>query len=101
MLILEDLGISFLNCEAHNIFKHAECKIERNVDNIYWDCIVERIKSQCLGCILTTCKPKRQIIGGRQHISFGNVASPPNYLDYVTQKKFSGTRNMCRKLLKL
>ena len=88
MRILEDKGNSLLNDEAHDILKHAGCKIEGNVDRTCRGFMIRRLKNPLLGCILTPCKPKRQIMGGSQHISFGNVASTPNCLDYVTQKSF-------------
>ena len=101
MRILEEIGVAFLNDEARAILKLAGCTIDDDVVRMDRDFVMEMVSRAPSRWTITPRNPGRQIIVGGNHILFGNVSSPPSYWDYATKKKVSGTRQMCKNLLKL
>ncbi|MFD3189406.1 trimethylamine methyltransferase family protein [Sedimentitalea sp. HM32M-2] len=101
MRILEDIGIAILNPEALALFRQAGCIIDGEVVRCDRDFIIEMVAKAPAQFTLTPRNPDRQITVGGDTLLFGNVSSPPNYWDMQIGKKVSGTREMCRNLLKL
>ncbi|MAI59312.1 MAG: methyltransferase [Rhodobacteraceae bacterium] len=101
MRILEEIGIAFLNDEARAILKVAGCDIDGDIVRMGRDFVMEMVSKAPSEWTLTPRNPDRQLTVGGNHILFGNVSSPPSYWDYSTKKKVSGTREMCKNLLKL
>lgn len=101
MRILEEIGISFLNDEALEIFKEAGCKVEGDVVFLDREFVMEMVGKAPSTFTLTPRNLDRQITIGGSHINFGNVSSPPNYWDMEIGKKVPGTREQCANLLKL
>ncbi|OZB13141.1 MAG: methyltransferase, partial [Rhodobacterales bacterium 34-62-10] len=101
MYILEEIGIEFLNHEALEILREAGCTIQGENVRMGRDFVMEMLARAPRQWTITPRNPARQITIGGDHILFGNVSSPPNYWDMATGRKLSGTREMCRDLLKL
>ena len=101
MRILEEIGIEFLNQEALEILKKAECTVQGQNVRMGREFVMEMIAKAPEQWTLTPRNPDRQLIVGGKYLLFGNVSSPPSYWDYSTRKKVSGTRRMCQDLLKL
>ena len=101
MFILEDIGIEFLNHEALSILREAGCTVQGENVRMGRDFVMDMIARAPRQWTITPRNPARQITIGGDHILFGNVSSPPNYWDMATGRKLSGTREMCRDLLKL
>ncbi len=101
MYILEDIGIEFLNLEALEILREAGCTIQGENVRMGREFVMEMLARAPRQWTITPRNPARQITIGGDHILFGNVSSPPNYWDMATGRKLSGTREMCRDLLKL
>ncbi|MEM7753260.1 MAG: trimethylamine methyltransferase family protein [Pseudomonadota bacterium] len=101
MRVLEEIGIEFLNAEACDLFRDAGCKVEGTNVKMGRDWVMEMVRQAPSSFTLTPRNPARQITIGDGHIVFGNVSSPPNYMDLEIGKKVPGTREMNRNLLKL
>ena len=101
MRILEEIGISFLNPEAVNLFREAGCIVEGDVVRMGRDFVMEMIGHAPASFTLTPRNLAREITVGGKHLLFGNVSSPPNYWDMEIGKKVPGNREMCANLLKL
>ena len=101
MYILEEIGIEFLNLEALEILREAGCTVQGENVRMGRDFVMEMIGRAPRQWTITPRNPARQLTIGGDHILFGNVSSPPNYWDMATGRKLSGTREMCRDLLKL
>ena len=101
MRILEEIGIEFLNDEGLEILRQAGCKIDgANVKmDRHW--VMEMIAKAPSEFTITPRNPDRALPIGGKHILFGNVSSPPNYMDLEIGTKVSGSREQCANLLKL
>ncbi len=102
MRILEEIGIEFLNPEAIEYLR-ASGGCEINGENVRMgrDFVMEMIAKAPEQWTITPRNPDRQLTIGGNHLNFGNVSSPPSYWDMRIGKKVTGTREMCRDLLKL
>ncbi|WP_299282923.1 trimethylamine methyltransferase family protein [uncultured Tateyamaria sp.] len=101
MRILEEIGVQFLNEEALGILKEAGCKIDGDIVRMDRDFVMEMIGKAPSEFTLTPRNEARKITIGGNHLTFGNVSSPPNYWDMEIGTKVAGTREMCANLLKL
>ncbi|MEO0916404.1 MAG: trimethylamine methyltransferase family protein [Pseudomonadota bacterium] len=101
MRVLEDVGIEFLNEEACDLFREAGCKVDGTNVKMGRDWVMEMIGRAPSSFTLTPRNPARRLTIGDGHIVFGNVSSPPNYMDLEIGKKVPGTRRQCQDLLKL
>ena len=101
MRILEEIGVQFLNEEALGILKEAVCKIDGDIVRMDRDFVMEMIGKAPSEFTLTPRNEARKITIGGNHLTFGNVSSPPNYWDMEIGTKVAGTREMCANLLKL
>ena len=101
MQILEDIGIAILNDEARGFYKSAGCIVNGDIVRIGRDFVMEMLSKAPDTWTLTPRNREHQITVGGEYILFGNVSSPPSYWDYATQRKMSGTREMCQNFLKL
>ena len=101
MRILEEIGIEFLNDEGLEILRQAGCKIDgANVKmDRHW--VMEMVAKAPSEFTITPRNPDRALPIGGKHILFGNVSSPPNYMDLEIGTKVSGSRAQCANLLKL
>lgn len=101
MTILEEIGIDFYHPKAREILQKAGCSVKGDLVRMDRDFVMEMVGKAPASFTITPRNPERQIeIGGRS-ILFGNVSSPPNYWDFKTQQKVSGTMEQCRDLIKL
>ena len=101
MRILEEIGIQFLNEEALGILREAGCSIDGDTVRMGRDFVMEMVGKAPSSFTITPRNPARTITIGGDHITFGNVSSPPNYWDMEIGTKVPGTRQMCANLLKL
>ncbi|MGR3514942.1 MAG: trimethylamine methyltransferase family protein [Paracoccaceae bacterium] len=101
MRVLEEVGIEFLNEEACTLFREAGCTVDGTNVKMGRDWVMEMVGQAPSSFTLTPRNPARQITIGDGHIVFGNVSSPPNYMDLEIGKKVSGTRAQNQNLLKL
>ena len=102
MRILEEIGIEFLNEEAVEILRSSGgCTINGENVRMGRDFVMEMIAKAPRQWQITPRNPDRRITMGGRHLNFGNVSSPPSYWDMEIGKKVTGTREMCRNLLKL
>ncbi|QMU57131.1 MAG: methyltransferase [Boseongicola sp.] len=100
MRILEEIGIEFLNEEALDLFRQIGAKIDGTNVRLDREFVTEMVAQAPSEFTLTPRNLDKQITVGGKHILFGNVSSPPNYMD-ITTGKLSGTREQSRNLLKL
>ncbi|MEM7632039.1 MAG: trimethylamine methyltransferase family protein [Pseudomonadota bacterium] len=101
MRVLEEVGIEFLNEEACGLFAEAGCKVDGTNVKMGRDWVMEMIGRAPSSFTLTPRNAARRLTIGDGHIVFGNVSSPPNYMDLEIGKKVPGTRRQCQDLLKL
>lgn len=101
MRVLEEVGIEFLHEEACDLFRAAGCKVDGA--NVMMDrgWVMEMVGQAPSSFTLTPRNEARRITIGDGHIVFGNVSSPPNYMDLELGRKVTGTRAMNQNLLKL
>jgi trimethylamine---corrinoid protein Co-methyltransferase len=101
MRVLEEIGIEFLNDESLVLFREAGCTVNGTNVRMGRDWVMEMVRRAPPDFTMTPRNPDRQLTIGKNHILFGNVASPPNYYDLEINKKMPGTREQNRTLLKL
>ena len=101
MRILEEIGITFLNEEALELFRQAGVDVSGETVRMDRDFVMEMVAKAPSEFTITPRNPDRVLPIGGKHILFGNVSSPPNYFDLAIGKKVPGTREQCRDLLKL
>ncbi|MGR3485531.1 MAG: trimethylamine methyltransferase family protein [Paracoccaceae bacterium] len=101
MRILEEIGIEFLNEEAVQLFKQAGCKVDGQNVRMGRDWVMEMLSHAPSSFTITPRNEARKITVGDGHMVFGNVSSPPNYMDLKIGTKVSGNREQCRNLIKL
>ena len=101
MVILEEIGIEFLNDEARTLLKQAGCKIDGENVRMGRDFIMEMLAKAPSEFTLTPRNPAKVLTIGGTNIVFGNVSSPPNYYDLEIGRKVPGTHEQCRNLIKL
>ena len=101
MRILEEIGIEFLNHEALEILRAEGCTINGENVRMGREFVMEMIAKAPSTWTLTPRNLDRTLPIGGNHILFGNVSSPPNYLDMDCGSKKPGTREDCANLLKL
>ncbi len=101
MRVLEEVGIEFLNDEACGLFREAGCKVDGTNVKMGRDWVMEMVGKAPGAFTLTPWNEARKITIGDGHIVFGNVSSPPNYMDLEIGRKVPGTREQNAKLLKL
>ena len=101
MRILEEIGIEFLNPEACEILAKAGATVDGENVRMGRDFVMEWIGKAPSTFTLTPRNKERSIEIGGKNLVFGNVSSPPNYFDMAIGKKFPGTREMCKDLLRL
>ncbi len=105
MRILEEIGIEFLNMEAVNILRDAGCNISNETSEsalikMDRDLVMEKIALAPSEFTLTPRNPDRQIRVGGNHMTFGNVSSPPNYSNLDEGRKV-GNRKAYQDFIKL
>ena len=101
MRILEEIGIEFLNEEAQELFREAGCTVDGTNVRMDRDWVMEMVGRAPSSFTITPRNLDRTVTVGGRHMLFGNVSSPPNYFDLEIGKKVSGSREQCRRLLKL
>lgn len=101
MRILEEIGIEFLNPEALEILRTAGCTIDGENVRMGRDMVMHYLALAPDTFTLTPRNPAHAITMGGNHMTIGNVSSPPNDWDMGLGRKVPGTREMCRILLKL
>lgn len=101
MRVLEEIGIEFLHPDAVTLLRKAGCTVRDENVRMGRDMVMEMVAQAPSSFTLTPRNPERQITIGGKHIVFGNVASPPNYMDLEIGRKVPGTRRHCRNLIKL
>ena len=100
MRILEEIGIEFLNEEAIALFKEIGARVDGTNVRMDREFVMEMVDKAPASFTLTPRNPERVLTIGDRYMTFGNVSSPPNYMD-LTTGKVPGTREQCRDLLKL
>ena len=101
MQVLEEAGIEFLNEEACDLFREAGCTVDGTNVKMGRDWVMEMVAKAPSSFTLTPRNEARKLTIGDGHIVFGNVSSPPNYMDLELGKKVPGTRAQNQNLLKL
>lgn len=101
MRILEEIGITFLNPEALELFRAAGAKVEGENVRMGRDWVMEMVARAPASFTLTPRNPARELVIGENYLLFGNVSSPPNYFDLEIGHKVPGTREHCANLLRL
>ena len=101
MRVLEEIGVAFLNKKARDILKKSGCIVDGDIVRMDREFVLEMVSKSPSEWSITPRNFDRRITVGGNHIVFGNVSSPPSYWDYSNQKKVSGSREMCKNLLKL
>ena len=102
MRILEEIGVTFLNTEAVDVLRRSGgCTITGANVRMGRDFVMEMVGRAPAQWSITPRNPGRALTVGAGRINFGNVSSPPNYWDMTLGRKVTGTRAMCRDLLKL
>ena len=91
MVILEEIGIEFLNPKAVQILKNAGCTVVGENVRMDRDFVMEWVRKAPRSFTITPRNPERKIVVGEGHILFGNVSSPPNYWDMEVGRKAQST----------
>ena len=100
MRILEEIGIEFLNPEAVDILRKADCIVAGQNVRMGRDLVMAQLKGVPPSFTLTPRNPDRRIVIGGHHMVFGNVSSPPNCSD-LDRGRRTGTRESYRDFIKL
>ncbi len=95
MHILEEIGIEFLNPEAVEVLKKAGCEVSGENVRMGRDFVMEMLGHSPREFTLTPRNPERALPVGGKHILFGNVSSPPNYMDLTTGKIAGNWQGFC------
>ncbi len=101
MRILEEIGIEILNAEALEVFREMGATIDGDNVRMGREMVMELIGKAPSEWTLTPRNPARQLPVGGNNLLFGNVSSPPSYWTMETGRKMTGTREMCKDLIKL
>ena len=101
MRILEEIGIEFLNAEARALFRTAGATVDGTNVRMGRDWVTEMVARAPAAFDVTPRNAGRRITVGGGHLLFGNVSSPPSYMDLTTGGKVTGTRARCADLLRL
>ncbi len=101
MRIREEIGIEFLNPEALAILRTAGCTIDGENVRMGREMVMHYLALAPDTFTLTPRNPAHAVTMGGNHMTFGNVSSPPNDWDMDLGRKVPGTREMCRNLLNL
>ncbi len=98
--ILAEIGMNFLDDESRSMLAAAGATVEGERVRFDPEMVVERIRTCPSSFRLHSRNPKRTLTIGGNHLAFGSVGSPPNFvgLDGVRRP---GTRDAYRDLLKL
>ncbi|MEM9332647.1 MAG: trimethylamine methyltransferase family protein [Pseudomonadota bacterium] len=105
MRILEEIGIEFLNLEAVEILRQAGCDISNQTSEsalVKMDraLVLEKVALAPSKFTLTPRNPEKQITIGGNHITFGNISSPPNYSS-LDEGRVIGNRKAYQDFIKL
>ncbi|MFK5977901.1 MAG: trimethylamine methyltransferase family protein [Rhizobiaceae bacterium] len=100
MRILEEIGIEFLNPEAVEILRAADCIIDGTNVRMGRELVMEQLKTAPSSFTITPRNPDREITIGGKNLVFGNVSSPPNCSDLDRGRRV-GDRESFRDLMKL
>lgn len=105
MRVLEEIGVEFLNLEAVEIFRKEGCTIENESKSgalikMDRELVMEKVALAPAHFSITPRNPKREILIGGNHITFGNVSSPPNCSDLDRGRRI-GDRESYRDFIKL
>jgi hypothetical protein len=85
MRILSEIGIEFLNDEAVGHLKEAGCSVEGQTVRFDPAFVEEMVARAPAEFTLVPRNPERALPVGGRHMLFGNVSSPPNAWDKLTQ----------------
>jgi trimethylamine--corrinoid protein Co-methyltransferase len=100
--ILSEIGMNFLDPESRGLLADAGADVEPNGERVRFDpdLVTERITTCPSEFRLHSWNPDHTITIGGDHMAFGSVGSPPNFvgLDGVRRP---GDRESFRQLLKL
>jgi len=100
MRILEEIGIEFLHPEAIKILAGAGCIVSGQNVRIGREFVMEMLAQAPSEFTITPRNPRHALPVGGKHVLFGNVSSPPNYMDLATGK-ITGNMQGFRNLMKL
>ena len=100
MVVLEEIGIEFLNSESTAILEKSGCSVSDMNVRMDREFVLEMIQKCPLEFTMTPRNPERRVTIGGPHMIFGNVSSPPNTFDIHNGKQV-GTRKYFRDLMKL
>jgi trimethylamine---corrinoid protein Co-methyltransferase len=100
--ILRDTGIDFLDPESRDLLKAAGADVDPDGARVRFDpeLVVERIATAPETFQLHSWNPVRTLTIGADHLAFGSVGSPPNYVDLEGNRR-PGDRAAFQDLLKL
>ena len=81
--ILRDIGIDFLDAESRAVAGAAGADVEADGARVRFDpdLVTERIATAPASFRLHSWNPDRTLTIGGDHLAFGSVGSPPNYVD--------------------
>ena len=100
--ILAEIGMNFLDPESRSLLAAAGADVTEGSERVRFDpeMVTETIRS-CPSTFELHCwNPERNLQIGGDHIAFGSVGSPPNYVDLDGVRRPSNRENF-RELLKL
>ena len=100
MRILEEIGIEFLNADAVEVLRQADCIVDGENVRIGRDLVMDQLQHVPSSFTLTPRNPQRRIEIGGNRMVFGNVSSPPNCSD-LDRGRRTGTRDSYQDLIKL
>jgi trimethylamine--corrinoid protein Co-methyltransferase len=98
--ILADIGMDFLDADARRLLTAAGARVEGERVRFDPAMVRETIATCPSEFRLHSWNPDHTITVGGDHVAFGSVASPPNYVDLDGVRR-PGTRESLRELLKL
>jgi trimethylamine--corrinoid protein Co-methyltransferase len=100
--ILEQIGMEVLDPEARSVFREAGCDVHEQTCRVRFpgEVVESAIRTAPESFVLHARNPAHDVIIGGNHLTFGTVASTPNYLDRSGVRR-TGDRAGMQELLKV
>ena len=100
--ILSEIGMNFLDAESRGLLKAAGADVDEDTERVRFDpaMVTELIKTCPSTFTLHSRNPAHSLTIGGDHMAFGSVASPPNYIGLDGVRR-PGDREAFRDLLRL
>jgi trimethylamine--corrinoid protein Co-methyltransferase len=100
LTILAEIGMAFLDPEARSLLAAAGATVEPGGDRVRFDpaMVTDTIRTCPPSFLLHSWNPDHTLTIGGDHLAFGSVGSPPNYVDLDGTRRPGTREDFCRLL---